>query len=251
MVACGETTVPSAAVPVGVVTLFARSGDNGYVARPEGLFALASGPPTANSRSTVDTCQVGDYVPQSTSISIVQVDAGDSLVFAVGAATTLLRPIKRFGITVYAAQPAEIGFVPGSEVTFTVPGAPGGFPATTISSLTPAALTSLTPISSRPPLDQPLDVAWSPVGDDSSRVEVLLIFARQGTTEFNEQVVCDWRDDGTGVIRAQLLGGWSLSEVQRIEVSRYRTQRQEMGDTVMVLLATFDTVPAVAPPPAP
>ena len=251
MVACGEATIPSAAVPVGVVTLFARSGDSGYVARPEGLFALASGPPTVDSRSTVDTCQVADYVPQSTSISVVQVDAGDSLVFAVGAATTLLRPIKRFGITVYAAQPAEIGFEPGAEVSFTVPGAGGGFPAMTISSLTAAALTSLTPVSTRPPTDQPLEFTWSPAGDDSSKLELLLIYARQGTTEFNEQVVCDWRDDGTGVIRAQHLGGWSLSEVQRIEVSRYRTQRQEVGDTVLVLLATFDTVPPVAPPPSP
>lgn len=251
MVACGDAAIPSAAVTVGVVTLFARSTDGNYVARPEGLFALASGPPTVDSRSTVDTCQVADYVPQSTSMSVVQVDAGDSLVFAVGAATTLLRPIKRFGITVYAAQPADVGFVPGMEVTFTIPGAPGGFPETTISSLTPAALTSLTPISSRPPLDQPLDVAWGPAGDDSSRFEMLLIFARQGTTEFNEQVVCDWRDDGTGVIRAQLLGGWSLSEAQRIEVSRYRTQRREMGDTTLLLLATFDTVPAVAAPQTP
>ena len=168
MVACGEATIPSAAVPVGVVTLFSRSGDSGYVARPEGLFALASGPPTVNSRSTVDTCQSGDYVPQSTNISLVQVNAGDSLVLTAGAGTTVLRPIRRFGITVYTAQPTDVGFVPGTEVTFTVPGAPGGFPATNISSLTPAALTSLTPISSRPPLDQPLDVAWGPAGDDSS-----------------------------------------------------------------------------------
>lgn len=247
--ACQDSTVPSNAVPTGVLTLFTRSADGNYVARPEGLFALASGPPTADSRSPVDTCVVGDYVPQSTNISIAQVDAGDSLVFTVGAATTLLRPIQRFGITVYAAQPAEVGFEPGAEVSFTVPGAPGGFPGMTISSLTAAALTSLTSISSRPPTDQPLEVTWSPAGDDSSKIELLLIYARQGTTAFNEQVVCQWLDDGVGAIQPPLLSAWSLSDIQRIEVSRYRTQRQEVGDTVLFLLATFDTVPPVGPAP--
>lgn len=245
--ACEEATISLNTVPTGVLTLFARSTDGSYVARPEGLFAQASGPPTADSRSTLDTCDVGVYVPQSTNVSLVQVDAGDSVLFAVGLDTTVLRPIRRFGITVYAAQPPDVGIVPGAEVSFGVPGAPGGFPAMVLSSLTPAAVTSLTPISSRPPLDQPLQVAWSPVGDDSSRVEVLLIYASQGSTAFDQQVVCDWRDDGVGVIRPELLGAWALSEVQRIEVSRYRTQRREVGDTVLFLLATFDTVPPVAP----
>ncbi|MGH2348681.1 MAG: hypothetical protein ACRDFT_04345 [bacterium] len=244
---CGETTFSIPTVPTGVLTLFGRSVDGSYVARPEGLFAQASRAPAADSRSTVDTCQLGDYVPQSTNISIVQMEAGDSIVFSAGPDTAVLRPVRRFGITVYVAEPPDVAVVPGTEVSFTVSGAAGGFPAMAISSLTPAALTAITPISSRPPLDQPLPVAWEPVGDDSSRIEVLLIYATQGAIAFDEQVVCDWRDDGAGVIRPELLGGWVGSELQRIEVSRYRTQRREMGDTVLFLLATFDTVPPVAP----
>lgn len=244
---CREATFSSPTVPVGVLTLFARSANGSYVARPEGLFAQAGSAPSADSRSTVDTCQVGDYVPQSTNISLDQIDAGDSLLFAAGPETTVLRPVRRFGITVYTAEPPDVDIVPGTAVSFTIPGTAGGFPAVAISSLTPPAVTALTPISARPSSDEPLIVNWEPVGDDSSRFEVLLIYATQGTIAFNEQVVCDWRDDGSGTIRSALLAGWVLSELQRVEVSRYRTQLRVMGDTVLFLLATFDTVPQVVP----
>lgn len=246
-VGCREATLSAPTIPTGVLTLFARSANGSYVARPEALFAQAGSALSADSRSTVDTCRVGDYIPQSTNIILDQIDAGDSIVFAAGSETTALRPVKRFGITVYAAEPPEVDIVPGTEVSFTIPGAVGGFPATTISSLTPPALTALAPIPARPSPDQPLEVTWEPVGDDSSRFEALLIYARQGTINFNEQVVCEWRDDGSGTIRPELLAGWALSELQRIEVSRYRTQRREIADTVLFLLATFDTVPPVVP----
>jgi len=176
------------------------------------------------------------------------VNAGDSILFdAAGSATIVLRPINQFGVIVYAAEPSEVGFSPGTEVSFTVPGAPGGFPESEITSLTPSAITSLSPIPSRPSLEQPLTVSWEPAGDDSSRFEVLLIYAAQGSSTYDQQVVCEWRDDGAGVIRSELLGGWALSEDQRIEITRYRTQRQDLGGAFLLLLATFDTLPPIAP----
>lgn len=247
LLGCQEATFSTSTVPVGVLSVFSRSANGAYVARPEALFARAGAAPSGDSRSTVDTCQLTDYVPQSTIPSIEQIHAGDSLVFAVETDTTILRPVNRFGIIVYTASPADVPIVPGAAIRFAIPGAAGGFSSATISSLTPPALTALTPISSRPPADQPLALTWEPVGDDSSRFEVLLIYAEQGAMNFNQQVVCEWRDDGSGTIRAELLGGWALSELQRIEVTRYRTQRRLMGDTVLFLLATFDSVPPVAP----
>lgn len=244
---CNEATFSTPTVPTGILTLFARTADGAYVARPQGLFAQAGSPPAVESRSTVDTCDVGDYVPESTIPGLVQLDAGDSLLFATGGDTIVLRPVNRFGVLVYAADPADVSFAPGSTVTFTVPGAAGGFPATELASLTPAAVTSLSPISSRPPLTEALTVTWEPVGDDSSRFEVLLLYATPGAQRFDQQVVCDWRDDGSGTIRPELLGGWVASELQRIEISRYRTQRRTIGDALLFLLATFDTVPSVAP----
>ena len=245
---CSEPTFSVPTVPVGVLSVFSRSQSGAYIARPQGLFALAESAPSADSRSTADTCQLGPYVPQSTIPSVEQINAGDSILFDVaGSASTVLRPINEFGIIVYATVPREIGFTPGAEVRFTVPGVPGGFPESEITSLTPSAITSLSPIPSRPSLEQPLTVSWEPAGDDSSRFEVLLIYAAQGANAYNQQLVCDWRDDGAGTIRSELLGGWSLSEDQRIEVTRYRTQRQELGGAFLMLLTTFDTLPPLAP----
>lgn len=243
---CGDP-LSTETVPTGVLSLFTRSESGTYVARPQAVFALAGTAPIADSRLTVDTCQLGDYVPGGAIPGLEQMDAGDSIVFTAEADTRILRPSSQFGIVVYAADPAELDFVPGTAVSFSIPGAPGGFPAAEISSLSPPALTSLTPISTRPSLADTLAITWEPLGDDSSRFEVLLLYATPGAVDFNQQLVCDWRDDGTGFIRPELLGGWAASEVQRIEVTRYRTQRQTIGDAVLFLLATFDSVPSVAP----
>lgn len=243
---CGDP-ISTATVPTGVLSLFTRSESGTHVARPQAVFALAGTAPTGDSRSTVDTCQLGDFFPPGAIPGLEQLDAGDSIVFTAAADTRILRPANQFGIVVYLAEPAELDFVPGTAVSFSIPGAPAGFPAAEISSLTPPALTSLTPISTRPSLADTLTVTWEPAGDDSSRFEVLLLYATPGAADFDQQLVCDWRDDGTASIQPELLGGWAASEVQRIEVTRYRTQRQLIGDAVLFLLATFDTVPSVAP----
>jgi hypothetical protein len=93
-----------------------------------------------------------------------------------------------------------------------------------------------------PSATDPLTLQWEPVGDDSSRFEVLLLYATAGSLNFNEQVVCDWRDDGSGTIRPELLSSWRESEFKRAEVTRYRTQREMIDDAVLFLLTTFDTL---------
>jgi hypothetical protein len=244
---CGEASFSVPPVPVGVLTLFTRSVDGSYVARPRGLFAEAGSAPTGDSRSPVDTCDVGDYVPESTIPGLTRLDAGDSLVFVAGADTTILRPVNEFGVEVYLADPADVAFVPGTPVRFLIPGAGGGFPGTEIASATPAEITSVSPIPTQPSLSEALNLTWQPAGDDSSRFEVLMLYATPGAQNFDQQVVCDWRDDGTGTIRPELLSGWAASELQRIEIARYRTERRLIGDAVLYLLATFDTLVPVAP----
>jgi len=243
-VGCGDPTFSTPTVPTGLLTVLSRSVDGKYVARPEAAFVYSADGPSGDSRSTVDTCQVGDYDPRIRTPE--QLDAGDSIVFIAGTDTTILRPANRFGITVYAADPQDVDFVPGTAVSFAIPGG-GGFPAAEISSLTPPVLSALTPIPGQPSLTEPLTLTWGPVGDDSSRVEVILLYAAQGSLDFDQQVICDWRDDGSGTVRPELLGGWAVSEIRRIEVTRYRTQRHVLGDAVLYLLTTFDSVPPVAP----
>lgn len=242
---CREPVEPVGSIQLGLVSAFVASASGEYVVRPEAAFVLATAAPSADSRSTLDTCLLGPYDPSFSAPE--QVSAGDSIIFTGGATTAILRPVSNPVYTRYLANPPELAFVPGAEVRFTIPGAAGGFPASTIAALTPDALTTLTPIPNLPSETDPLTLEWEPVGDDSSRVEVLFLYATAGSLTVNQQVVCDWRDDGSGTIRPELLSSWRESETKRAEVTRYRTRQATVGDAVLFLLTTFDTVPPVVP----
>jgi len=242
---CGEPTSTTPPIPIGLLSVLTRSNADGqYIAQPEAAFVYTTAGAPGDSRSTLDTCVVGVYDP--TLRSPEQLDGGDSIVFTAGSATTVLRPDNSFGIIRYIANPLAQPLAPGTAVSFTIPGAAGGFPAGQISSVTPPAITTLSPIPAIPSSTDPLMVSWEPVGDDSSRFEVLLLYAEPGSQDLNRQVVCDWRDDGGGTIRAELLAGWTQSEMRRAEVTRYRTRLVEIGDALLFLLTTFDTVPELA-----
>jgi hypothetical protein len=104
---------------------------------------------------------------------------------------------------------------------------------------------ALSPIPASPPTDQPLAVSWTPVGDAGSRFEISLQYALEGSAQPDQHILCAWRDDGAGEVRGELLTGWANSDLRRIAVTRYRTERLEIGERVLFLLATFDSVPPV------
>jgi hypothetical protein len=244
--ACGEPISSATPVPLGLLSVLTRSNADGqYVARPEAAFVYTTAGAPGDSRSTLDTCLLGVYDPSLQSPE--QLDAGDSIVFTAGSETTILRPDNSFGIIRYIANPLEQPLVPGTSVSFTIPGALGGFPEGEIGSATPPAISSLTPRPAIPSSTDPLILNWEPVGDDSSRFEVLMLYASPGALDYDTQIVCDWRDDGSGTIRPEFLTGWAVSELRRVEVTRYRTRLEMIGDALLFLLTTFDTVPPIAP----
>jgi hypothetical protein len=89
-------------------------------------------------------------------------------------------------------------------------------------------------------------VSWEPPGDDSSRLELALQYNAPGTAIPTRQVLCQWADDGSHTVPAELLSEWNTADVKRIEISRFRTSHQYVGDAVIFFLATFDTTPPVA-----
>jgi hypothetical protein len=247
--ACGNILEELPKTQTGVVNVFVRSVAGQYVARPEAVFVLSTDAPTAESRATADTCRIGEVLTTRTLPSgLAFLDAGDSIALDVEGTTVYLRPVTNLGYTSYVLATADVSFTPGAGVSFAIPGATDGFPAATISSLTPPALETLSPIPAIPPLDQPLAVTWTPVGDDSSRFEIALQYAVEDATLPNRQILCEWRDDGGGTVPPELLAEWVTSVVRRVEVTRYRTRREVVGEAVLLLLATFDSVPPVITP---
>lgn len=236
------------AVPVGILHVFAQAGDAGqFVGWPEATFLKALRPELPDSRDSSDICQLADLI----SIPVGRVenlDAGDSIRFTTDEATVYLYPeLDLAGNEHYVPEVAFVSLTPGAVVTFQIPGA-GGFPAAAFTALTAPALTQLSPIPRSTSVSDSVVVTWAPAGDDSTRFEISLQFATEGSTVVNRQVLCQWRDDGRGVIAGTLLTEWATTTVRRIEVSRFRTVQQDLASgAVLYFLATYDTVPEPAP----
>jgi hypothetical protein len=241
---CSDSFELPQSIPTGILTVVARSEGGQYVLTPEGVFLESTGMLTADSRSTVDTCQVGDLPTGGTAPNLDHLDAGDSIAFDLEGVTRYMKPVEQFGIITYVLSDPDVEFAPGDAFSFDLEGGPG-FPAATIGSALAPVLTTLTPIPASPPTDQPLVVSWTPVGDAGSRLEISLQYALEGSVQPDEHILCAWRDDGAGEIRGELLTGWAASGLRRIAVTRYRTERLEIGERVLFLLVTFDSVPPV------
>lgn len=231
-------------IPTGVLSVSARSAGDQYVLTPQAVFVASSSVILVDSRSTVDTCRVAELPTPDASPNADYLDAGDSIGFDLAGTTRYLKPMDQSGVITYALGVPDVPFMPDDEFTFDIPGG-SGFPAATISSSLAPVLTTLSPIPASPPTDQPLTVSWAPVGDAASRFEISLQYASVFATELDVHVLCAWRDDGAGVIRGDLLAEWAVSNLRRVAVARYRTERMQIGQRDLFLLARFDSVPEV------
>lgn len=245
--ACHEQFDVAPLTPTGLVTVYGTSAAGGYVARPEGVFFPVPNPPTTDSRSPPDVCSAGVWAPQTIG-PVDDLNAGDSIVVTLAGVPAVLRPVNRYGFNQYVLARDTVSYTPGAAVSVAIPGAAGGFPAATISSVMPPAVTRVTAVPAQPPTTEPFTVTWEPAGGGDYTFELLLLYSLEGI-DYDSQIVCSWVDDGQAAIPVDLLQGWAQSEFQRrIEVTRFRTARQLIGDNILYLLVTYDTLPPVPLP---
>lgn len=243
LAACSGLGTPETA-PFGLLQVFTRAKGGAPVASPQATFfnAVQSGYP--NSRDTANVCAVSD-IPGGGLSTLESLDAGDSVGFIWEGGTTYLFPtIDVLGNTSYVPRVASVTLTPGSDVTFEIPGAPGGFPQSSLTAATPPAFTDVSSIPASVPAADSMVVTWAPVGDDSSRIQLLLQYGAANVPVMNRQVLCQWRDDGRGVIRGTLLTEWSSASLKKVQLTRFRTAREVLGPgPVLYLIATYDTLP--------
>ncbi len=228
--------------PTAVLRVFAQAGDAGqYGATVEATFLNTARAQYPDSRDVSDLCQLAGLVNLPVT-SLENLDAGDSVAFTTDAGTVYLYPRTDLaGNEAYRPATALVSLTPGKPVTFAIPGAAGGFPGTALTALTAPVITQLSPIPTATSTSDSLIVTWALAGDDSSRFEISLQFATEGSTVLNRQVLCQWRDDGSGAIPGSLLTEWATTAIRRIEVSRYRTVLRDLeSGAVLYFLATYD-----------
>ncbi len=225
-----------------IITEVVEGQQQGPQAVPVALFARTAGVEVADSRVRQDTCRLQQYTnePAPFPSGFIFVNAGANVAFTTDLGQGTLMPQNVSGFEQYAlAQGVGVPYTPGSQVTFTVPGAADGFPSTTFTAPTAPAF-QLGPTPSNPAAGMAL--TWTPAGDDSTTMIISLQYADQSLPQLNSQILCSLVDDGSYTIPSNLLGGWRESSLRRVQASRYRTtlRRAPMdNNTRLFLFASY------------
>lgn len=191
-------------------TLTAGAFDNGggtYVMRPEAAFYDQTD--LSYIPAVGDTCVVVNYNPvQTINSGLILLNAGEFLFTSIGGRVDTMTTPGGSSLRVYSALPPRgIPYIPGDTLSVTVPGAPGGFPASSISIRTAEAFTH--GAIGVPAENIELPLTWTPAPVTGSQMTFSLRYANSVSGgALNEQVFCSFTDDGAASINANYLGGW-------------------------------------------
>jgi hypothetical protein len=230
-------------------------GSGGYVMRPTAVFWAASNVQLPNSQVPAEACLDTVYLPPDTTTQGLpnQLDAGSPLMVQTDLTTGTMTPdtIPNILITYRTHGPA-LAYTPGANVHFTIPGAPNGFIASTISALTAKRLV-LGPIDPNPP--DSLHLTWVTGYPGTDAVQIALIYESPGSLIYNRQILCSMDDDGSFYVPGPGSGDnmsakWAAASTtaQRVTALRYVTTFETFGANGLLLaIARFDTVKTTFP----
>ncbi len=192
----------------GTVTAGAfGNGVGSYVMRPEAAFYDKTD--LSYTPASGDTCVIANYNPvQTINTGLVTLNAGEFLLTSIGGRVDTMAAIAGSSLRVYSAiRPLGIPYTPGDSLTITIPGAPGGFPASSITIRTAEAFTHGT--IGIPVENVALPLTWTPAPSAGSQMTFSLRYSNSVSGgALNEQIFCSFTDDGAASINANYLGGW-------------------------------------------
>ncbi len=245
LAACDLGTDPPERISYGLLLFSGRlREDSSYVTRPSGFFFRSTRRGLPNSHPTADQCVLREYRPPTPGAPPPEfINAGDAITFEVSGVQAQMTPTPQ-GTSQTYVTPDSIVFTPGDLARFAIPGAPGGFPASSIQVVTATPFT-FGNVEPAPAPGQPVALSWSAAGDDSSKMVVSLQYAAPGeggAATLNEQVLCELIDDGAYTIDPSLVSGWRLAEGdrRRLQASRWRISFRDLGDAQLFAQSTYD-----------
>jgi hypothetical protein len=233
---------PVAETNYGVIGLSAIISESDTILGPEAIFYRTGPLGLPTSRVDIDQCQIAAFPANGGDGELPRfLDAGDRVAITTATDTGYLLPTIQDNRELYVLPTGErFPFHPGELVTITVPGAPGGFSNGTISVLT-ARPFALGPIAPSPPEGEPLDLTWTPAGDDSTKILMSLQYG-VGGVEANQQIFCSLVDDGAAEISSVFLTQWRSATTgsRNVAAQRWRVAIEEVTGGVLVLISVFD-----------
>ena len=216
-----------------------RLEDGSFVTTPSAIFFQASGVRLSSTQVGAEGCIV-QALQLSGSDSFQRIDAGDAVSVNVSGNDALLSPYAVGAQETYQLPEGDaIPFTPGDQITFSIPGAPGGFPARvvmvqTVPPFTPAAVTLPASTSSD------LTVTWTPASTSTTTAMFYSFrFASENSGIIDREIACVFADDGSGVVPASTLTGFRDSELHMIVAQRARIVAERIGDAITHVTTTI------------
>lgn len=189
-------------------------------------------------------CQVGGIFTGAESPPRT-LEAGDALTASVsGGSVQLDRVAAGLNIQYRMLEGTGLAYVPGDTLQVLVPGAAGGFPATSIRVRT-AEPFSIDPVPP-PAADSPLTVFWTPPPTAGSLMTLALRYSTTpGSTLQNAEIYCVFADDGEGTVPAVFASIFASTEEasRSYEFNRVRESQVFISNRVRARLFSFYRVP--------
>jgi hypothetical protein len=227
----------------GVIGLTTVVSGTDTILSPEAIFYRTGPLGLPSSRLSDDLCQLAPFPGDDGGGGLPRfLNAGDSVAVTTATDTAFLfRTIDGSQETYVMRASETFPFHPGEEVKITVPGVAGGFANGTISVLS-AKPFALGPISSSPPEGEPLDITWTPAGDDSTKILISLQYGVASSPQPNQQIFCSFVDDGAAEIPVGFVPAWrnATTGSRNIEAARWRVAIKEVTDGVLVVVSAFE-----------
>lgn len=215
--------------PIGVLQIDAEGDVSETEARPMATFIRAYGLNIGDTRNPGDTCEVLAFNENGgTPNAIPGVSAGEAVSLALSGLTTQMLPTDQTFGRVYAPPEETVTFQPGDSAKLTVPGAAGGFPATTFSLKTAERIIWAAPIPIVPAgTAETITVRWNP-GDINSTMVLSLRYEIPSSTSV-QQVLCLMKDDGEFTIPGNRLSGWLATTTTERRALATRVRNSGVG----------------------
>jgi hypothetical protein len=236
-------TIPTV-IPLGFLTLSTQDqpGDV-HKTLPVAYFVDAVNVTIPNSAVSADTCADIPFPGTAGLAPLAQVDAGTPVIVAMTTDTAQLtpQPVDANGYILYKLPAGDsLTIVPGSVGRFTIPGATNGFHAFDLPFTTADSL-HLDPIDASTTNMSDMTLTWNPQVGPHSSVVVQLEFNAGSSSVPNEQILCQFTDNGTHDVEAQLANLWRRGSAKHVHAYRFLTTPTSDNEQEVVVLSQYST----------
>ena len=247
--ACKSLDSIPTSIGLGVVPVSTSDGATSHMTSPTAYFVDAVNVSIPNSSVNADTCAEIGY-PGTTQVSpLSQIDAGQPVVFATTLDTAQLLPTSADvnGYIFYRlATNDSIRIVPGTTGRVTIPGTSNGYHAFNFT-FTNADSLKIDPILASADSTHDLPITWNPQNGQHASVVLQLEFGPT-LAGINQQVFCQFTDNGAHSVQASLANAFRTAPAKRVHAYRFLTTFNNDGTDEVVVISTYATDSTVLVP---